>query len=231
MRCLYHEISSNLGKREVKGKKRTGKLRRGGTHDSDEGSNVDDRSANTEALGRIGLVLHDFCQYIQSVTPDKKRERDAHLLHGQDSILASKPDALDIDILSEVPDLLLGIDGVVISGVHNTSVVELFVVMWVRLQYKRPKRIFDGAVDKGGRITHEHIQPSKHLHGLIDHGLHLLLLAHITFDGDSTAFWEMGVDELGSSLDIGEVDIRGDESGALSGKLESGLKTNTAVIS
>lgn len=211
-------------------KKRTGKLRRGGTHDSDEGSNVDNGSANTEAPGRIGFVLHDFCQYIQFVTPNKKK-RAAHLLHGQDSILASKPDTLDIDILSEVPDLLLGIDGVVISGVHDTGVVELFLVIWVRHQYKRLDRIFDGTADKGGRITHEHIQPSKHLHSLIDHGLHLLLLAHITFDGDSTAFWEMGVDELGSSLDIGEVDIRDDESGALSGKLESGLKTNTAVIS
>lgn len=165
------------------------------------------------------------------MTPDKKRERGAHLLHGQDSILASKPDTLDIDILSEVPDLFLGIDGVVISGMHDTGVVELFVVIWVRFQYKRPKRIFDGAVDKGGRITHEHIQPSKHLQRLIHHGLYLLLLAHITFDCDSTAFWEMGVHELGSSLDIGEVDIRDDESGTLSGKLESGLKTNTAVIS
>lgn len=81
------------------------------------------------------------------------------------------------------------------------------------------------------RTTHEHIQPSKHLHGLIDHGFHLLFLAHITLDGDSIAFWEMGVNKLGSSLDIGEVDIRDDESGALSGKLEGGLETNTAVVS
>lgn len=55
-------------------KKRTGKLRRGGTHDSDEGSNVDNGSANTEALGRIGLVLHDFCQYIQFVLQIKRKE-------------------------------------------------------------------------------------------------------------------------------------------------------------
>lgn len=41
----------------------------------------------------------------------------------------------------------------------------------------------------------------------------------------------MSVDELGSSLDIAEVDVRNDESGALSGKLEGGLKTDTAVVS
>ena len=40
-------------------------------------------------------------------------------------MLAAVPDALDVDGLCEVPDLFLGVEGVVVSRVHDTSVVEL----------------------------------------------------------------------------------------------------------
>lgn len=42
----------------------------------------------------------------------------------EDGVLATEPDALDVDIVCEVPDLLGGVDGIRIVSVHNTSVIE-----------------------------------------------------------------------------------------------------------
>ncbi|KLP05091.1 Uncharacterized protein Y057_13160 [Fusarium fujikuroi] len=42
----------------------------------------------------------------------------------EDGVLAAEPDALDVDVLGEVPDVLGGVDGVVVLGVHDASVVE-----------------------------------------------------------------------------------------------------------
>ena len=39
-------------------------------------------------------------------------------------MLASEPNTLDVDGLGEVPDLLGGIDGISIIGVHDTSIIE-----------------------------------------------------------------------------------------------------------
>lgn len=41
-----------------------------------------------------------------------------------DGMLASEPDTLDVDVLSQVPDLLGGVEGVCVVCVHDTGVVE-----------------------------------------------------------------------------------------------------------
>lgn len=66
--------------------------------------------------------------YVSISNPWLEIKTGAHFLHGQDTILASKPDTLDVNILSKVPNLLLGSDGIVISGVHDTGIVELIVI-------------------------------------------------------------------------------------------------------
>ena len=85
-----------------------GDLRGGSAHDGDKRSSVNDRTADVKVLGLVGRVV----------------------AHGEDGMLAAVPDALDVDGLGEVPDLFLGVERVVISGVHNTGVVEL-------IHYKR----------------------------------------------------------------------------------------------
>lgn len=42
----------------------------------------------------------------------------------EDSVLAAEPDTLHIDVVCEVPDLLGGIDGICVVGVHDSSIVE-----------------------------------------------------------------------------------------------------------
>lgn len=44
--------------------------------------------------------------------------------HAQDSVLAAKPHALNIDTLSQIPNLLGGIDRIRIIGMHDTGIVE-----------------------------------------------------------------------------------------------------------
>ena len=46
------------------------------------------------------------------------------LAHGEYGVLAAEPDALDVDGLCQVPDLLGCVDGVGVVGVHYTCVVE-----------------------------------------------------------------------------------------------------------
>lgn len=59
--------------------------------------------------------------------PNRKSESDTatHLPHSLQSPLTSKPNPLDINRLSEVPDRFGGEKGVVIGGVHYAGVVEL----------------------------------------------------------------------------------------------------------
>lgn len=72
-----------------------GELRGGGAHEGDKGGRVDD--------GALGLVV---------------------AAEGEDGVLAAEPDTLDVDGLGQVPDLLGGVDGVVVAGVHDACVVE-----------------------------------------------------------------------------------------------------------
>lgn len=48
----------------------------------------------------------------------------AMLPEADDGMLAAKPYTLDVDGLGKVPDLLGGVDGVIVSCVHYTSIVE-----------------------------------------------------------------------------------------------------------
>lgn len=70
-------------------------LRGGGTHQGDEAGHVDDAAAL--------LVVA------------------AHAQHG---VLAAVPDALDVDGLRQIPDLVRRVDRVVVLGVHDARVVE-----------------------------------------------------------------------------------------------------------
>lgn len=72
-----------------------GELGRGGADEGDDGGGVDDG----------GLCLLVAAQR-------------------QDGVLAAEPDALDVDVLGQVPDVLGGVDGVVVLGVHDAGVVE-----------------------------------------------------------------------------------------------------------
>ena len=47
------------------------------------------------------------------------------LPHGEDSVFGSPPDAFDVDLHGQVPDLLFGVQGVVVCRVHDPCVVEL----------------------------------------------------------------------------------------------------------
>lgn len=76
----------------------------GGAHDGYEGGGVDDGAADVEVLGLVGGVV----------------------AHGDDGVLAAVPNALDVDGLGEVPDLFLGVERVVVGGVHDAGVVELW---------------------------------------------------------------------------------------------------------
>lgn len=49
----------------------------------------------------------------------RTRTRTTHLAHSNDSVLASPPNALDVDSLGKVPDLLLGVDSVVVAAVST----------------------------------------------------------------------------------------------------------------
>jgi hypothetical protein len=46
------------------------------------------------------------------------------LAQGDNGVLTAEPDALDVDSLRQVPDLLGGIDGIRVIGMHYASVVK-----------------------------------------------------------------------------------------------------------
>lgn len=54
----------------------------------------------------------------------KTRRIEPYFAHSDDSVLAAVPDTLDIDRLGQIPNALLRVESVVVSGVHNSSVVK-----------------------------------------------------------------------------------------------------------
>jgi hypothetical protein len=46
------------------------------------------------------------------------------LAQGDNRVLATEPHTLDVDGLSEIPDLLRGVKSVSVVSVHDTSIVE-----------------------------------------------------------------------------------------------------------
>lgn len=56
----------------------------------------------------------------------EKRKAGTHLSHGDDGVFTPVPDSLDVDVLGEIPDLFFRDEGVVVGGVHDACVVELW---------------------------------------------------------------------------------------------------------
>lgn len=50
---------------------------------------------------------------------------DRVLAHSQDGVFASPPDTLQVDLHSQIPDTLLGVERIVVIGMHNAGIVEL----------------------------------------------------------------------------------------------------------
>lgn len=142
---------------------------------------------------------------------------------GNDGMLAAPPDTLDVDGVGQVPNLLLGRDGVVIRRVHDTGVLRrpekkyqqmtsIDMADWREptLNWKRGGCVQEldrqllllnqhkTKIRGGG--THEHIKSSKLLNGALDGSLDLSLLAHIALDRPSLRLGELGSDDLGSLL-------------------------------
>lgn len=91
-----------------------GQLGGGGADEGDDGGGVDD--------GALLLAV---------------------LAEGEDGVLAAEPDALDVDVLGQVPDLLGRVDGVGVVGVHDARVVEDDVQAAPRIN------VVDGGLDGG----------------------------------------------------------------------------------
>ena len=72
-----------------------GQLRGGGAHQGDEACRVDDTA---------GLLVV--------------------AAEAQDRVFATEPHTLDVDALSQIPDLLGSVNGIRIIGVHDTGIVE-----------------------------------------------------------------------------------------------------------
>lgn len=144
-----------------------GELRGGGADEGDDGGGVDDG----------GLLL-------------------AVAAEGEHGVLAAEPDALDVDVLGQVPDLLGRVDGVGVVGVHDARVVEDDV------QAAPGVELLDGRLDRVlGRDVHnfglEHGAGGRQLLGL-GHGL----------------------------LQSGARDVAHQDLGALAGEKNGGLEAN-----
>ena len=81
----------------------TCQLGRSSTHYRDETRGVNDTPALGQTLLRVGFVLP----------------------HGEDSVFASPPNALYVDLHSQIPDLFFSIQRVIICGMHDPGIVEL----------------------------------------------------------------------------------------------------------
>lgn len=93
----------------------TGELRGGSSENSDEGSDVDDGTSNIEAEFGLGFVLSTKSNSQLLLTSCQRRSSCTHVAHCDNGVFAPVPHALDVDGLCQVPDLLLGVDGVVVA--------------------------------------------------------------------------------------------------------------------
>lgn len=88
----------DIHERRVGYRKLTGQLRCRSTHQSHETCRVDDASTSMEPLGLVCGVLP----------------------HSEDSVLATPPHTLQVDVHSQVPDALLGVQRVIVGRVHDS---------------------------------------------------------------------------------------------------------------
>ena len=102
---------------------------------------------------------------------ERKGERERNELtplESRDGVLATQKDTLNVDVHGQVPDILGGVDGIVIVGVRDTSVVE------------------------------DNVDLSELVLGLLEDGLHVLVLGDISLNGDG--FTSSSVDFISNSL-------------------------------
>lgn len=55
--------------------------------------------------------------------PFKNETREGTERTGDDSVLATPPDSFHVNLLGKIPNALLGVQGVVVLRVHDTSVL------------------------------------------------------------------------------------------------------------
>lgn len=77
---------------------RTCQLGGSSTKQRDKAGSVDDGSTSMQAFLWVGSVLS----------------------HSDDGVFATPPNTFQVDLHREVPNLLLGVECVVVCGVHNT---------------------------------------------------------------------------------------------------------------
>lgn len=92
----------------------TCELRSCGTKLRHERSDIDDRASGSQALLGIRLVLPPHQHSSRTRRLPKDLIVPTHIPHGDHGVLAAVPHALDVDRLRQVPDLLLGVDRIVI---------------------------------------------------------------------------------------------------------------------
>lgn len=95
MRCLNRSVSVRF--RIEYFVERTSKLRSSSTQQGNKAGGVDDAASGVKALGRVRGVV----------------------THREDGVLTTPPDTLEVDVHGKVPDTLLGVESVVIFGMHN----------------------------------------------------------------------------------------------------------------
>jgi hypothetical protein len=124
-----------------------------------------------------------------------------------DRMPTTKPDTLDVDIHCQIPDLLLGLDGIVIIRMHNTRIVE------------------------------DDIQLAIHLFGFLNGCFDLRFVRDVDFDGDSGGLgvgaggvFGFGEDAVQSLLESLVVNVCSDDFGAFFGEKNGGFETDTTKI-
>jgi hypothetical protein len=100
----------------------------GGTHNRDKTCGVDDTPTLGQTLLRVGLVLP----------------------HSEDGVFASPPNALDVNLHGQIPDLLFRVQSVVVPGVHNPGVVKLCTVVKFHPVIHTMKGSGSGVIRVGG---------------------------------------------------------------------------------
>lgn len=129
--------------------------------------------------------------------------------------------SFDVDVLGQVPNLFISDERVIIGGMHDTGVVELFGMipksMMLRTLVRRPS-------------THDDIQSSKLLHSLLDARFDLCFLAHITLDRNRLGIGVPLVDALNGLLRGFEVDVCEDGGTAFGCEEKRCLESDTAVV-
>lgn len=118
LRCGIWAVpkSSFEGYIEVRKGELTRKLRRSSADKRHKARGIDDTSPNMKTFGFICRVL----------------------AHGEYCVFTTPPNALQIDLHGQIPNLLLRVDGVVVLGVHDTWLRRLSIVVPSKLPENGP---------------------------------------------------------------------------------------------